>query len=389
MSVNEIEDIRQRFRKRFGGEAEVVVRSPGRVNLIGDHTDYNEGFVMPAAIRQGLWIAARSSRDATVAAYSETLQQGGRWLLEEGPDSRRGWGNYVLGVASVLKRAGFRIAGAEILIDGDLPIGSGLSSSAAIEVGVAMALLGLAGLDETVDQPELARLCQKAEHEYAGVPCGIMDQFCCLMGRKNHAVLLDCRTMEHRMVPFPDDWTIAILDTQISRQLVAGEYAARQADCRRALQQASQVLGRPLSSLRDLDRQALEALRGRIDQTALKRAAHVVTENDRVLAAAEAFEKADARALGEIMAASHASLRDDYQVSCRELDALVEIAGRTPGVIGARMTGAGFGGCAVAVAWKDAAEKLRQAVEQEYNTRADKPARILKTRPADGARVWK
>jgi len=375
------------FAEHFGRKPEVLVRSPGRVNLIGDHTDYNEGFVMPAATQQAFWLAASRRNDDTLAARSEVLDRAGQWSLHEPAPRRRGcWSSYVRGVAAVLREAGYTIRGTNLLIAGDLPVGAGLSSSAALEVGVAIALLAAGGtaVDE-VDRPALARLCQRAEHRYAGVPCGIMDQYCCLMGRKDHAVMLDCRAVRSELIPLPQEWRIVIMDTQVRRELAAGEYAARQADCRRAVEQASAALGRSVQSLRDLDEPTLQSIAGELDETALRRARHVIRENARVLAAAEAFRRADSAAAGKIMLESHASLRDDYEVSCAELDRLVEIAAQTPGVFGARMTGGGFGGCAVAIADADGAERLKTAVLTEYNRAAPRPARVLLTGCSNGA----
>ena len=387
--VNAADLCKQTFADHFDCQAAVVVQSPGRVNLIGDHTDYNEGFVMPAATEQAFWVAASRRNDDILAARSEVINQSGEWSLTEPLSQQRGaWSSYVRGVAAVLQEAHHKIGGTNLLIAGDLPIGSGLSSSAALEVGVAMALLSVNGhAIEGIDRRRLARLCQKAEHEYAGVPCGIMDQYCCLMGRQGNAVLLDCRKVEHKLVPVPENWRIVIMDTQLKRELAAGEYAARQADCRRAVEQASAALGRDLQSLRDLDETTLKSIADDLDGIALKRARHVLRENGLVQAAAVGFHQADAVEVGKAMLTSHASLRDDYEVSCLELDLLVEIAAETDGVFGARMTGGGFGGCAVALATDEGAERLGSAVSEKYNESQPQPARIILTQPSNGATV--
>jgi galactokinase len=389
--VNVPEPFLDTFAARFGSQPEVIVRSPGRVNLIGEHTDYNEGFVMPVATEQGFWVAAGRRGNGQLAARSEDLGQEGTWDLAEAVPPHKGlWSSYVRGVAAVLRGEGYPIGGTNLLISGDLPVGSGLSSSAALEVGVAIALLTANDDDTRVgDRVNLAHLCRKAEHEYAGVPCGIMDQYACLMGQEDRAILLDCRSITHEMIPMPADWRIVILDTQVRHSLASGEYALRQKDCRRAVEQAGKALGRSLRSLRDLDEATLRDVAGRLDEVALKRARHVATEDARVVAAGEAFRKGDGPRAGQLMYASHTSLRDDYQVSCRELDLLVDIATKVEGVYGARMTGGGFGGCAVAIATEAGAERLLAAVARHYNASEPKAARVILTGASDGAKVWR
>jgi len=379
------------FAVAFGGQPEVIVRSPGRVNLIGEHTDYNEGFVMPVATEQAFWVAAARRDDNALSARSEALHQAGTWDLDEPVPRHKGlWSSYVRGVAAVLRDKGYPIGGANLYIGGDLPVGSGLSSSAALEVGVAIALLTAGDAAARVgDRVSLAHLCRKAENEYAGVPCGIMDQFACLMGQEDHAILLDCRDISHQLIPMPADWRIVILDTQVRHSLAGTEYEQRQRDCRLAVEQASRALGRPLKSLRGLDEASLRSVARRLDELPFKRARHVVTENARVLAAGQAFRSGDGRRAGELLYASHASLRDDYQVSCPELDMLVEIAAKVDGVYGARMTGGGFGGCAVAIATQAGAERLHAAVAEKYNAAQVKPARVLLTGASDGAEIWR
>ncbi len=389
--VNVPDSLIDTFATRFGQAPEVIVRSPGRVNLIGEHTDYNEGFVMPVATEQGFWVIAGRRDDGLLAVRSEDLDQAGEWDLAQPVPPHKGlWSSYVRGVAAVLRAGGYPIGGTNLLISGDLPVGSGLSSSAALEVGTAMALLTANDAGAQVgERVNLAHLCRKAEHEYAGVPCGIMDQYACLMGQEDRAILLDCRSVSHALIPIPADWRIVILDTQVKHSLASGEYARRQKDCRRAVEQAATVLGRELKSLRDLDEATLEAVAGRLEAVAGRRARHVVTENARVVAAGEAFRQGDGVRAGQLMYASHASLRDDYEVSCKELDLLVEIASQVEGVYGARMTGGGFGGCAVAITTVDGAERLQAAVIRLYNTVQPKPARIILTGASDGAKVWR
>ena len=389
--VNVPESFLDTFAAAFGRAPEVVVRSPGRVNLIGEHTDYNEGFVMPVATEQGFWVAAGRREDNRLSARSEDLDQAGTWDLDEPVPPHKGlWSSYVRGVGAVLRGAGYSIGGTNLLISGDLPVGSGLSSSAALEVGTAIALLTANDTAARIgDRVNLAHLCRKAEHEYAGVPCGIMDQYACLMGQEDRAILLDCRSICHELIPMPPQWRIVILDTQVRHSLASGEYALRQKDCRRAVEQASKALGRNLKSLRDLDEATLGSIAGQLDEVALKRARHVVTENARVVAAGEALRKGDGPRAGQLMHASHVSLRDDYEVSCAELDMLVEIASKVEGVYGARMTGGGFGGCAVALATQSGAEKIPATIIEQYDTAQPKAARVILTGASDGAKVWR
>jgi galactokinase len=389
--VNVPDVVLDTFAKVFGRTPEVVVRSPGRVNLIGEHTDYNEGYVMPVATEQGFWVAASRRQDNRLSARSEDLGQSGTWDLSEPVPRHKGhWSSYVRGVAAVLRDAGYAIGGTDLLISGDLPVGSGLSSSAALEVGVAMALLTTHDTTERIsDRVNLAFLCRKAEHDYAGVPCGIMDQYACLMGQEDQAILLDCRSICHESIPMPPAWRIVILDTQVRHSLASGEYALRQRDCRLAVQQASQSLGRPVQSLRDLDEETLAGIVSQMDPIAFKRARHVVSENARVLAAGEAFRAGDGKRAGALMYASHASLRDDYEVSCGELDLLVAIASKIDGIYGARMTGGGFGGCVVALASPAAAAKVQTTIIDPYNARQPKAARAILTGASDGAKVWR
>lgn len=368
------------FRAQFGNEPTWAAAAPGRVNLIGEHTDYNGGFVLPIAIdRVCVAVGGLNPRESRV--YTADLDRAGAFdtrapiaLKKEGAASgieRGSWLSYVAGVMAQFQRPGWTgfsetgrghlarvevqsprnrdregaespaIPNLDIAIASSVPVGSGLSSSAAIEVATATLLEQALGV--TLDPKSKALLCQRAEHEFAGVPCGIMDQFISVMGREHHALLIDCRSQEARPVPMPDGAVIVVMNTNIRHALAGGEYAKRRATC------AAAAIKLGVRELRDADVRALSASEGSLSAQETRCARHVITENTRTLAAAEALRARDLSAFGQFMLDSHASLRDDYEVSCPELDTLVELAMKVPGVFGARMTGGGFGGCAVAM----------------------------------------
>jgi galactokinase len=357
--------------------AELRVRAPGRVNLIGEHTDYNDGFVLPAAIDLELRIAFRPRADGAVVLHSQELDSTiavhpggapGDSSIEAQHDAAS-WAPYVRGVHELL---GLPI-GIEGEIASEVPLGSGLSSSAALELGVARAL---AAANEREWQPvEMAGLCQRAEIEYAGNRCGIMDQLAVAAGLGGHALLIDCRTLAIEPAPLPPDLAIVMCDTAKPRQLVASAYNDRRAAC----EEASRRLGVP--SLRDV----LPAMLSRLPEPLASRARHVVAENQRVLDFAAALRAGDRAALGRLMAESHASLRDLYEVSCPELDLLVELAERAPGCVGSRLTGAGFGGCTVSLVVREAAPAFAERVIAEYRRRSGLPGRSWTCQAVDGA----
>lgn len=357
------EALHDRFRQRFGADARFF-RAPGRVNLIGEHTDYNDGFVMPVAIGLSCWVAARRREDRKLIVHAENFDETFEADLATGPPPRAGrWSDYPLGVAAMLQRAGIRVPGGDLLIRSDVPMGGGLASSGAIEVAVACALTGLAG--QSVERAQLARLCQQAEHEYAGVRCGIMDQFIALHGVAGHALLLDCRSLEYTLLRVPTDLRLVTCHTMVKHELAEGEYNQRRADCEGAVRLLSACLP-GIRALRDVSLAQLEEHRRALPDRIYRRARHVVTENARTQDAAAALRDGDLRRFGQCMAGSHASLRDDYEVSCQELDLMVEIASRQRGVSGARMIGGGFGGCVVSVVDARCAEEFRAAVTAEY-----------------------
>ena len=359
-----------------------VVRAPGRVNLIGEHTDYNLGFVLPAAIDLEIRIAYLPTDDGRVELTR--LGDGERDGFDLETDRPRSgtWLDYVAGTAWALGEAGHPRRGLRGVVASTLPTASGLSSSAAIELASAWALLDEAAA--SVDAMTLARICQRAENAYVGVQCGLMDQFASSCGVDGSAVLLDCRSLEWRPVALPDGVVIVVLHTGSPRSLNASEYNARRSQCELAVAELERD-DPTIASLRDVTMTALEATQDRMDPIAYRRARHIVTENERVAETIDAFAEGDLAAVGRLFASSHDSLRDDFEVVSPELDAMVDIASAVPGVVAARMTGAGFGGCTVNLVRPDAVDALRAAVEREYPARTGLQPRVLPVRATAGA----
>jgi len=341
-----------------------VFRAPGRVNLIGEHTDHNDGFVMPAAIGFSTWVTSAPRTDRTVSVFSENFSEQIEFELDdESPRAQGHWSDYVKGVAFELERAGHRLRGAELRIRGEVPIGSGLSSSAALEVASGYALLTNAGL--AVDRRELAEICQRAENEFVGMRCGIMDQFVSCHGQEGKALLLDCRSLEYKTLPLPEKARLVLCNTMVKHSLATSEYNARRRECEAAVNYFAQI--RPgVRALRDITEVDLERYGSDLSDAIYRRSRHVITENDRVCAAAAALEKYDLVTFGQLMNSSHRSLRDDYEVSCKELDLMVELARQVRGVYGARMTGAGFGGCTVNLVEAENVDEFKEAVALGY-----------------------
>jgi galactokinase len=367
------------YAERFGAPPEFVARAPGRVNLIGEHTDYNDGFVFPVAIDRAVWIAARARADRTVALHS--LDFGDAATVDlAAPAHRKGhWGEYVAGVAWALAEGGVPTPrGFDGVMAGDVPVGAGLSSSAALELAVARALSAVADGGATWDPPRMARLAQRAENGWVGVNSGIMDQMISAAGRAGHALLIDCRSLETRAVPMGGE-AVVVLDTGTRRGLVDSAYNERRAQC----EAAARHFG--VRALRDVDAATFAARARELDDVTRRRARHVITENARTLAAADALAAGDAEATGRLMDESHASLRDDFEVSRRELDVIVEIARRQPGCYGARMTGAGFGGCAVALVAPEAAGTLATEVAARYEAEVGITPAVYVCTPSEGA----
>jgi galactokinase len=364
--------------------AKASARAPGRVNLIGEHTDYNGGLVLPAALDFATFVEVSPRSDRLVRGESQ--ERGPSTAPLDAP-ARGEWLDYVRGTARVLAAAGLiGETGFDVRVRSEVPEGAGLSSSAALEAATALALLAAAGGSEVAfDRAELARLCQRAEVEFVGVPCGIMDQYAVLCCREGEALLLDCATLATRGVRLPDGVELLIADSAVARSLRSGAYAQRRAECERALEGARRALGRNLPSLSALAPGDLARVAVEVDPIALRRARHVVLENERVRACAAALEAGDPERAGAEMYASHESLRADYEVSWPEGDALVAIARATPGGFGARMTGAGFGGCTVHLVAGERAEAFARALSAGFAARYGRAPRIWRTRASAGA----
>jgi len=372
----------QEFKRQFG-EPIGVFRAPGRVNLIGEHTDYNDGFVMPAALQFSTYVAAGPRIDRKLNVYSVDFGESRCFDLgniSTGPTGH--WGDYVRGVAAALQARGNAIRGANLVVKGDVPIGAGLSSSAALEVSTALALLTNSGLSWS--RVQLAETCQRAEHEYAGTNCGIMDQFISCFGRANHALLLDCRNLTFEMLEINSHVRIVVCNTMVRHELASGEYNSRRVDCEAGVRFLRQFLP-SIRALRDVTLTQLQQYGASLPEVTYKRCHHVVSENARVLEAASALKRSDLSRFGVLMGESHLSLRDSYEVSCKELDLMVDLAGQCNGVYGARMTGGGFGGCAVALVESDAVDEFTVAVAKGYQRATGLQPEIYVCTAADGA----
>ncbi|MGE0133194.1 MAG: galactokinase [Blastocatellales bacterium] len=362
-----INTLRAEFTELYGREPRVF-SAPGRVNLIGEHTDYNDGFVLPMAIDRRTFVAASPRDDKTIRARSTT--EGGLIEFGIGREYLSGydWGRYVYGVAECLRRDEFELRGADLLIASEVPVGAGLSSSAALEISTGFAMLNVS--EQPIDLVDLALAAQRAEHQYAGTQSGIMDQYIACLGIEGHALFLDCRSLEYRAVPIdlsvtPGGARIIVCNSMVKHDLTAGEYNQRRAECEEGVRRlAAHLPG--IQALRDVEIDDFDLYAGSLPEIIRRRCNHVVTENARALAAVEALEGGDLTQFGKLMYASHDSLRDDYEVSCRELDLLVAIAARCDGVFGARMTGGGFGGCTVNLVASDSVDQFIATISQEY-----------------------
>jgi galactokinase len=359
-----------------------IVRAPGRVNLIGEHTDYNEGLVLPAAIDLEVRIARRPRSDRRVRIALAATGEVATFDLDRIGPATGVWLDYVAGTALEMTAAGLPTVGFDGVLASTVPQASGLSSSAALELAAAWALSPTTG--PGTDPLTLAQLAQRAENQYVGVQCGLMDQFASANGVAGAAVMLDCRSLAHRSVPIPDDLVLVVAHTGMPRTLGTSEYNARRADCERAVA-AIAVREPTVRALRDVDRPMLTRWRDLLDPVAYRRAEHIVDENARVVATEVALGAGDLDELDRLFTASHVSLRDLFEVSSPELDAMAEIAWRTPGVVASRMTGAGFGGCTVSLVRPDAVEAFRSRVEREYQPRTGRIPRVWAVRATDGA----
>jgi len=378
-----LRQLAENFSNLFHDEPRIF-RAPGRVNLIGGHIDYNEGFVLPAAIDKSIKIAAAPRSDRKVTAVSLTMTDRiGFDLDDANPQARGNWSDYVRGVAHVLEAAGHRLSGANLLIESNVPVGAGLSSSAALEVASALALTSLSGLE--VPLLEIARLCQRAENEFVGARCGIMDQLTSCFGQRGQALLIDCRSLDRDLVPVDESKVaVVVCNTMVKHELAGSEYNTRRAECEQGVR-LIQAIFPEVRSLRDVTPEEFERCRDELPDNIRRRIRHFISENQRVLEAVKCLRRSDWPAFGRLMIQSHHSSRDDYQVSCRELDLMVELALDIEGVYGARLTGGGFGGCTVNLVDCEAVEEFGRAIRRFYRRETGLDPDIYACRTASGA----
>ena len=377
-------NLRAEFQEIYNCEPRFF-RAPGRVNLIGEHTDYNGGFVLPMAIERGTTVAAAVRDDRKIRILSVNVNEAGEINLDAPEKTRRGtWLDYIEGMARILERRNIILRGADLLINSDVPSGAGLSSSAALEISVGLALSEISA--SPIEKVQLALAGQAAEHEFVGAKVGIMDQYISALGRKNHALLIDCRSLEAEQIPFAaQDSVIVICDSKVKHKLAASEYNTRRAECEKAVEILREFLP-GITQLRDVGIRDFERYAAHLPEIIRKRCRHVVTENERTLNAAEALKKSDLNEFGRLMWLSHASLCDNYEVSCRELDLLVEIASQCEGVLGGRMTGGGFGGSTVNLVQRGSVENFTKRISDEYRRRTNNETAVYVSNAADGAK---
>jgi galactokinase len=379
----EREAVGRAFVERYGRAARIF-RAPGRVNLIGEHTDYNGGFVLPMAIERETVVAAAVRADRTVRVYSAGLGEELSFDLDRPNPPRRGvWLDYVEGVARALEDKGVKLSGADLLIDSDVPAGAGLSSSAALEISVGLALVRVSG--QELDGVTLALAGQQAEHTYVGTLCGIMDQFVAALARERHALLIDCRSLEAEPVPLDtSEAAFVVADTRVKHELSSSEYNVRRAECARGVELLRERLP-GITQLRDVSVEDFRRHSDVLPDPILRRCRHIVNENERTLAAARALRAGDLAEMGRLMYESHYSLRDDYEVSSPELDVLVELARALPGVHGARMTGGGFGGSTVSLVRREALAEFERALSEGYERETGQRPAVLVSEAGGGA----
>ncbi len=378
------------FQQSFHSDPEIIIRAPGRVNLIGEHTDYNDGFVLPAAIDRYVVLAASKCVSPLATIRSIDFDQSATFRITEiEPKTDRGWitdrvqwANYPAGVMWALRDHGSKFTGIDAAFTSNVPIGAGVSSSAAVDVAFASAWNKLYELG--IDGATLAQLCKRGDNEYVGIGCGIMDQFISAMGREGHALLIDCRSLQTENVPIPKNVAIVVADTKVARALVTSAYNERRKQC----EEAASILRRydnSILALRDVTPELLLAHESDLSPIVFRRARHVVYEDLRTLQAVDALKRRDLITVGRLMKESHISLRDDYEVSCKELDAMVESAWAIDGVIGSRMTGAGFGGCTVSLVEADQADRFVEKLHIAYKQKTGIEPVIYICQPSDGA----
>lgn len=380
-----IQQIEEEFKNRFGQEYKLI-KSPGRVNLIGEHTDYNDGFVLPAAVDKGIYLAMNVNDTNSCRFYALDKKESFETDISEGISrSELGWPNYLLGVVDQLRKHGYEVEGFDCVFGGNVPIGAGMSSSAALEGGV---LFGLAMLNDWDIPPvEMAKIAQKAENEFVGVQCGIMDQFASLNGREGYAIKLDCRSLDYEYHPFDrDDIQIVLCDTQIRRELATSKYNVRRKQCEQGVETLQQW-DPEIKSLRDVELSLLFKYEDEMDPTIFKRCKYVVEENKRVIQACNDLHKGDFDSFGQRMYQSHAGLQLEYEVSCEELDVLVDLSRNLEGVFGARMMGGGFGGCTINLVKENHVELFTDQIKKQYHEQTGKQIRVYKTKVSSGTHL--
>lgn len=384
MEFQKMADIISAYNRQFGGSPAILVSAPGRVNLIGEHTDYNDGFVLPMAIDKQIAIGGTLREDTQVRAYSLNFEEWAEFSLET-LVNEHSWSDYLKGVMHELIKAGYALKGFDAVIGGNVPRGAGLSSSAAIEVATAFFLAQLHKIEMPPEQ--MAKLCQRAENQFVGVNCGIMDQFISRLGKQDHALFLDCRDLHYQQIPFQlEGYTVVICNSNVKRKLVDSAYNERRSQCEEGVRVLKTCLP-DIMALRDVSSTQLEEHAALLRPLVYQRCRHIITENERVMEAVHVLQTGDLERFGVLLNQSHDSLRDDYEVSCRELDILVEIARGIEGTLGSRMTGAGFGGCTVSLVSTAALDHFQAALLAEYNKRTGIQADIYTSTAQDGARV--
>ncbi|MBU2444968.1 MAG: galactokinase [Bacteroidetes bacterium] len=373
-----------KFKEMFSKNP-LIIRSPGRINLIGEHTDYNEGFVLPAAIDKNIFFVISPRDDKKCLLYAADLNDDFEFDLNNFCKSEKVWPNYLIGVVDQLKKSKLEIQGFNCVFGGDIPIGAGLSSSAAIEAGLAFALNEIFELN--IEKINLVKLSQRAENEFVGVQCGIMDQFINIFGKENKVLKLDCRTLEFEYYPFElNDLQIVLCDTQVKHSLASGKYNARRTQCEEGVR-ILRKFNNKIHTLRDVDLEFLNSHRSELDPTIFKRCKYVLNENSRVDASCRDLENGDFISFGRRMYESHEGLRYEYEVSCKELDTLAEIASNHEAVLGARMMGGGFGGCTINLVKKDGLEDFKEKIEKKYFAHFGKSIKFYITRIESGTSI--
>lgn len=386
VSESTVEFLNREFQSSYHARP-AIFRAPGRVNLIGEHTDYNDGFVMPAAIGFYTWIAASARTDRILHVRSEEFQETVDLPLDSlaGPP-RKHWSDFVRGVAAVLQSRGTELSGANLIVQGQVPMGAGLSSSASLEVATGLALLSVS--QSEVPKLELVKICQRAEHEYVGTRCGIMDQFIAVFASAGHALMIDCRSLESQSLSIPDEARLVICNSMVKHVLASGEYNRRRADCEAGVKVFRQRSPN-VHALRDVTLADLASHKDDLPEVVFRRCRHVISENQRVLDAANALRAGDLNRFGQLMYESHRSLREDYEVSSQELDLLVEIALSCDGVYGSRMTGGGFGGCTITLVQADAVASFQEKTIHRYKEQTGITPDVYVCSAAQGAAAWK